>query len=355
MSRPLTEKYILGLLAVALCYPLVKHLLPVMTPFLLGFGLAVAAEGAVKWIHQKLGLCRGVAAGIGVTGVFILSVTVLILLSSLLLRQLGRLSQWVPAITDAISQGSLLLRQWLLSIAQRAPGNVRQVMTQMTQSLFDSSAGLLQQAVEKLPQMAGSALGKLSHGFVGGITAALSAFMISARLPQLRQQLTQKIPGHFSAIGKGFRRALGRWLLAQGKLAGVAFALLWLGFLILKIPQALMWAALVTMVDILPILGVGTALVPWSLVCFLQGNTPKALGLIGIFLVIWLARSVLEPKLVGKELGLDPLVTLVCIYAGFRLWGIWGMLVAPIVAVCVVQLWRQYQANDSASEPYESA
>ena len=101
-----------------------------------------------------------------------------------------------------------------------------------------------------------------------------------------------------------------------------------------------MLAGLITLVDAFPILGVGTVLVPWGILLLVQGNLPLGLGIFALYGVIWLVRSVLEPKLLGKELGLDPLVTLVCIYAGFRLWGIWGMLLMPILAMGITQVQK---------------
>ena len=100
--------------------------------------------------------------------------------------------------------------------------------------------------------------------------------------------------------------------------------------------------------DILPILGVGTVLLPWSLVSFLQGNNVLALGLLGVFAAVWLVRSVLEPKLIGSELGLDPLITLACIYGGFRIWGIPGMLLSPVAAISIVQLRRIWQRREAS-------
>ena len=354
MSRSMPEKLIFWILAIALVYPLAKILMPITLPFLLAMGLALAAEPAVAWMHRRLGLRRSIAAGISVTGVFVLAATVLTLLLSLLVRQLSRLTQLLPLVTDSIRQGSQLLQQWLLSAAERAPEGIRQTLIGIFEALFQSGSGFLQHTVEKLPQIAGSALGSLSNGLVWLITAVLAAFMISARLPQLRQQVTARIPQkwrtHFLPAARAFRKTLAGWLVAQGKLAGVTLALLSAGFLMLKIPHALLWAALVTMVDILPILGVGTVLVPWSLVSYLQGDTARALALLSIFVVVWLVRSVLEPKLIGSELGLDPLVTLLCIYGGFRLWGIVGMLLAPIAAICLAQLWRVGQ-KQGPSEP----
>ena len=99
------------------------------------------------------------------------------------------------------------------------------------------------------------------------------------------------------------------------------------------------------LVDAFPILGTGTVLVPWSLFSFLQGDYVLAFGLLILYGTTALTRSVLEPRLLGRQLGLDPLITLMALYAGYRLWGIGGMLLAPILAVAATQL---LSANQSA-------
>ena len=137
------------------------------------------------------------------------------------------------------------------------------------------------------------------------------------------------------------RRVLGRWFLAQCKLMSVTFGIVAAGLTLLRIPNSLLWALLVALVDALPILGTGTVLVPWGVVCFLQGDTPRAVGILGIYIAAALIRSMLEPKLLGKHLGLDPLVTLAALYIGYRLWGVGGMLLAPLLTVAVLQLRRE--------------
>ena len=99
----------------------------------------------------------------------------------------------------------------------------------------------------------------------------------------------------------------------------------------------MLWAFGICLLDALPVLGTGTVLLPWALICCLQLDKARAIGLVGIYVVISLVRSVLEPKLVGRQLGLDPLVTLFSLYAGYKLWGIGGMIVAPLLAVTVTQ------------------
>jgi len=164
----------------------------------------------------------------------------------------------------------------------------------------------------------------------------LSAFLISARLPQLKEALKSRLPqlgenAVFSRIKKG----LGGWLKAQLKLALLTCGVLAAGFLLLRIPYGVLWAVPVALVDAVPMLGTGVVLIPWALVVFLQGKTVMGIGLLLLCVVTMVLRGILEPKLVGKQLGLDPLLTLVFLYAGYRFWGFLGMILAPLLAAAV--------------------
>ena len=102
--------------------------------------------------------------------------------------------------------------------------------------------------------------------------------------------------------------------------------------MLLGVRNGLFWAVLVALVDAVPVLGTGTVLVPWALVELLQGQTLRGVGLLAVYGVALVSRTVLEPRLVGRHLGLDPLLTLVFLYVGYRFWGILGMIFAPMIA-----------------------
>ena len=318
-----------------------RHLFPILLPFLLGAALAKGAEPTVTFLAQKCHLPRWAATGAGVTVFFVLMVGLLMLMTSFLVRQVGRLSGLLPQLVEAVSSGLSSLERWLATFAQRLPQSMAQITQRYVENLFSDSSAMLEQAVSRVPQMASGLMGTLGQWALVLFTTVLSGYMISARLPALRSWCREKAPKlwqQYLPALKDMRRAAGRWLLAQGKLMGITFLLLAAGLFLLRTEHVLLLSALITLVDAFPILGTGTVLVPWSLVCLLQGNNARGIGLLGLYIVVWLTRSVLEPKIIGKELGLDPLVTLFAIYAGFCLMGIGGMLIAPIVAMLVTQL-----------------
>jgi sporulation integral membrane protein YtvI len=115
----------------------------------------------------------------------------------------------------------------------------------------------------------------------------------------------------------------------------LTFSELFLGFSILRVEYALLLALLVSLVDLLPVLGVGIVLVPWSIVMLLQRDYRLGAGLLILYGTVLLVRQIMEPRLVGKSLGLHPLITLFASYAGWRLFGVLGMLLGPVLALAI--------------------
>lgn len=327
------------------CFIFSKYWFPIVFPFLIGSVLALGAEPLTKRLQCNGRYPRWIAAFLGVTVLFILLLTALALLVAVLVRQLGKLSGLMAQLADTVSQGLGSLESWLLALSNRLPDSMEHVAIAGVQRLFSDGSQVLDQAVSRIPQMATGLVSVLGQGAFVTFTAILSAYMISARLPKLKALVKNKLPtpkcDQLRTALPGLRHAILGWLSAQGKLMGLTFLLLCAGFFLLKTGNILLLAALITLVDAFPILGTGTVLIPWSIVYLLQGNTARGIGLLGVYAVVWLVRSVLEPRLVGKELGLDPLVALFSVYAGLRLLGIGGMLIAPFAAMVITQLIKQ--------------
>ena len=345
MNQPILRKIITALLVFAALWLTGRYLLPIMLPFLMAGLLALAAEPLVFFPNGKLRLPRAAASGIGVLISLLLTVLLVLSLCALLLRQLGNLSGVLPDLGQTAQSGMESLEGFLLSLAKKTPAAVSPILSQGVENLFSDGTQVLDQITAKALSLASGVLTRIPDSALGFGTWILASFMISAKLPKLRQWLAQRIPDswrqqYFPAV-KQLRGNLSGWLLAQLKLTGITFLILTTGFFLLRIRHGPLWAALISLVDALPILGTGTVLVPWSLVCFLQGDHIQAVGLLGTYAAAALLRSILEPKLIGKQLGLDPLVTLTAMYAGYQLWGILGMLASPLLAVTVTQLAAQ--------------
>lgn len=327
----------------------IKYLLPVSMPFLLGAGLALAAEPGVKLLSGRLKLPRAAASGIGVGAVFAVICAALTLLVGLAVRELRVLAGILPQMELTARDGLNALQSWLLEASQRTSPGVRSLVQRNVMQLFSGSAELLDGITRRGLAMAGSFLTRLPDSALGIGTTVLAAFLTSAELPRIRQWLRAQLHRPYFQAAIDFlirlRATAGQWLIAQLKLLSITCLVLTVGFLLLGIEYAPLWAMLVSVVDALPILGTGTVLVPWSLVCLVQHNTGRALGLLGLYAATALTRSTLEPKLVGRQLGLDPLVTLIALYVGFRLWGLPGMILSPLLVITLISMFPQVQTQ----------
>lgn len=327
---------VLALLGILLA---VKFLLPFLFPFLLGAGLALAAEPGVRFLTARVHLPRAAASGLGVGAVFAAICALVTVLVGLLLREVRVLAGILPQMEQTAQGGLETLRLWLLNLSERASPGIRSLLQRNVNELFSDGTAMLDEMTRRALGAAGSFLTQLPDGALGIGTAVLAAFLTSAELPEIRQWLRGQLPKQPLQSVAGFlsclRATAGQWVIAQLKLVSITCLLLTVGFLLLKIEYAPLWAMVVGLVDALPILGTGTVLVPWSIVCLLQHDTARALGLLGMYAATALTRSTLEPRLLGRQLGLDPLVTLVCMYVGFRLWGIAGMVLTPLLVIAV--------------------
>ena len=343
MPRP-TVKSIATLLGVFLLIWLsIRYLLPIALPFLLGVTLSLAAEPVVQFLQKRLP--RSVASGIGVSLTLVFLSCIIVMLTSLLVRELSLLAGALPDLEETAVEGLSSLEVFLLDLTARTPDGIRPLLSGAVTELFSDGTAVVDRLVQRLPGMASSVLGHIPGSALTVGTGILSAFMLSVRLPKIRQWLhlhpVSVWLGQYLPALSSIRAALGGWIKAQLKLSALSFLIVLTGMLLLGIAYAPMWAFFTALVDAVPILGTGAVLIPWSLVSFLQGNHILAIGLLGTYAVAFLARTALEPRLVGKQLGIDPLMTLVALYAGYRIWGFAGMLLAPLLCVTATELIKK--------------
>lgn len=342
------RKYIPAVLGFAGIILFFRYLLPLLFPFVLGAALAFSAEPLVSFLCRRLRLKRPLATGIGISTAFSFLVLVVMVLGAFALRQIKNLAGFLPELEDSLQLGIDTADRTLRNLTGKVPGELGVVLTRNVEGLISNGDGLISRATAFLLKLASGILSHVPGSALAIATGIISSFMISAKLPAIRKWLGQMLSGEkLAPVVSGAKRlkiALLGWLKAQAKLSAVTFSVMLTGFFLLQIPRAPIWALAVALVDAFPILGTGTVLIPWSILSFLQGDHFLAFGLLGLYAIGALIRSVLEPRFLGKQLGLDPLITLMALYAGYQLWGIGGMILAPMMAVAVSQLLGDQRA-----------
>ncbi len=114
-----------------------------------------------------------------------------------------------------------------------------------------------------------------------------------------------------------------------------------LAFLKFDVPYPLLMSIIICIADILPILGAGTILIPWSVLSFATGNIKLGIGLLISYLIIMSVRQMLEPKLISQNLGVHPLITLISMYSGFKVFGVSGFLIGPVVMIILKNVFSK--------------
>ncbi len=301
-----------------------RILLPGGLPFLLGLGLARLARPLAARLRR---LPRGLAA--------FLSVTAVCLAAAAVLTGLG----W------ALWQGCAALH-----LASRLPDGMGEAAAQWVDRLFAGGSVVADSVSQGVFGCVTRVLGWMPQLLLFGLTALLSAYFLAGDAPRLRALAARHVPEEWRARGGQLlvrlRAALRGYVLAQGKLLLVTFGVVSLGLLAaLRRPHAVLLGALIAVVDALPVLGSGTVLLPWAAVSLLRGSGGLALGLTVTYAAAAFARSALEPRLLGRQIGLPPLLTLLSLYAGYRLFGLAGMILLPLAVLLAKQVWELAEGN----------
>lgn len=317
-----------------------RYLFPIILPFLLGWGLAAMAEPGTKFLQKKLHFPRCAASGTAVTLTLALLLTLLWFLAAIGYREMTLLAKGLPGLVTELTGRIALVRDWVIALIDRVPEGLAAPVRQAVSELFAGGSVLIEKATDTLLRFAGHMVEGIPGGALLAGTAVISGYMISAQMPALAERLRQNSiwSQRIRPAVQRLRCVAGRWLKAQLKLSGITLAIVWAGFLLLRIQNSLFWAFVTALVDAVPMLGTGTILIPWSILAFLNGDTVRGVGLLGIYVTAMVTRSGLEPRMLGRQLGMNPLTTLVALYAGFQIWGVTGMILAPILVVMAREL-----------------
>ena len=319
-------------------------LLPVFLPFLIGLLLALIARKPILLLQKRLKLPRWAASFLCVLLLLALIFAAVFLLCKTVCRELSSFLHTLPENLSALTGPLLRLENRLYALADRLPDGIGTGLHEGLRNFFESGAGLSTRLYERLFTFASGFLGKVPDLFLFLVTAILSGFMLACELPKISEYLTRKLPQSFleksNRVWQNLKTTFGAWLKAQAKLMGITFLIMTLGLMILNTAYPLLFALIVTLIDALPVFGTGIVLIPWSLLSFLQADTRRGIGFLILYGTAALTRQTLEPRLVGQQIGLAPILTLAALYAGYRVMGVLGMLLFPIAAILLKQFWE---------------
>lgn len=314
---------ILTVLGVYLTFKLAMFFLP----FLIAFIISLLIEPIIRLITQKTKLSRKISAIIVLVIVFLLLIGLLILGITTLISETTKLLEGLNTYVDTIYQGA----QNLIKSIDFSRFEVSEEVAHTIQNAIWEFLGTLSNMIKNLLTSLMGFLTSIPTIIIYVVITLLSIYFVCTDKLFILDQIEHHMPKEWvKKIGvhlKGITQTLGEYLKAQVTLILISFIISLTGlylfkFIGLEIEYPLMMALFIGFVDALPILGSGTVMVPWAIFLAFNGNMKLAIAVFVLWLMMTIIRQLLEPRIVGKHIGIHPLFTLIAMYTGFKLMGV---------------------------------
>ncbi len=231
------------------------------------------------------------------------------------------------------------VKSWLFLLPDEYIEYLSPFLMNAVQNLGRVVGTALTKIVQTIPKFAvNSAMSVPSVIIFVVITIFASITFVSERkniTERIKSYLPQKTKSLIKSVKSQALTALGGYVKTQLILMSITFTELLIGFLILKVDYSFILALSICIIDAIPILGTGTVLIPWGIVMFILGNVKMGIGLLLLYGVCLAIRQFCEPRVLGKQIGIHPLITLFAMYTGLKLIGFWGLIIGPILAMMI--------------------
>lgn len=324
------KKWILAGVAAAVILLIVPYSLPLIFAFL----TAVMLEGTVQWIIKRFSFRRLQAVLAVFIGFVLLLGVIGYNLVSIIAHQAVALSEKTPTFVKDFYRTAILplMHKWEF-YSKDFPVEVIAQIEETTEKNINALDSFLQQFIAGMINL----LAAIPGFMIEFLVFLIAFFLFSLELPNLKRKLESHLKDQTRQkvflVGSELNKAGIGFLKAQIILSFVTFVMAMAGMSILGVKYTGLLSLLIVAVDILPILGTGSVLVPWAVIAILQDNHFLGIGLIILFFVITVVRRVIEPKIYSSSLGISPLASLVSMYIGLKLMGIAGIFIGPIVVI----------------------
>ena len=327
-------------------YLFFDFLFGILLPFVLAFSLAVITHPMAERFAERLGASKRVVAVAFTLLALGLLFALVYLLFSRALIELQNFISYLIQEQGSIGEKLGMISSSIKGFLSRSPVELSGAFSWLSYFIEDPDAFFAEQMKNWLSRLSED-IPELVMRFARAMPAALlfllvtviACFYFAVEYDTVTGSLVGILPKKWQErlprLLTKTRTAAGQYLRAYCVLFLITFGELLLGLLALRVDYVFLLATLIALLDFLPIFGVGTALIPWALFSLLTGNTALGIGLAVLYLVITVIRQIIEPHIVGKSLGLHPILMLISLYAGLKIFGVIGVFAGPALALGV--------------------
>ena len=323
-------------------------------PFVIGWILSVIAGPLVTFLEKKLKIMKRLGSAITIILVLALCIGLIYLIISQIWEEISVLIRNFPSMYHDLERGMSQIGAQGNTLFERFPEQIQNSWATLMNNLDDTASSLIGRIGEPTIEVAGNVAKRIPSVLIGTIVAFVSAYFFIADKENLGEWVKKVVPKSITSrlllVGENLKYAMGGYFKAQFKIMGVVFAILLVGFTLMQIRFSILLAIAIAFLDFLPFFGTGTALIPWAIYKFLVGDYKMVAALVILYGVTQLVRQLIQPKLVGDSMGLNPLYTLFLLYLGYRVGSVLGMIFAVPVGLILLNLYQagafDYILND---------
>lgn len=330
---------------ILIIFLLLKYVIPFFMPFLIGFFISIILKPISRLICKK----SNISCKICGTLVVIITYTLLILLICII----G--SKIIEAIQSFYGPSNSIYENYIMPYINKANEFTITIMSQILPNLTEQTNDIIKIITNGLNQT----ISTISHSIImwiakigmsipnfliGLMFAIMSSIFISSDYNNIVSKITKLLPQNKKTLifkTKMYTiQTITKYFKAYSILMFLTFIELIIGFFIIGIENPIGIAALVALCDAIPLIGSGIIILPWCLTLLTTGNLKLGLELIVVNLIVGILHSFLEPKILGNQLGIHPLLTLIAVYIGIKLFGFLGIIFMPIIIQIAISLYK---------------
>lgn len=330
---------------IAIVFALLKYAVPLFLPFVIAFALSFMINPLIDKISKKLPKKHKKFMAFFIMLLFYVLITVILIL---IIMGIFSLSKYLIAYiseTDLIDNIHRNYNDIINTISVYLSGDIAKELSSFVSSLSESIQKLLLAISSKLGSWIAGATKSVPAFFVAFIFTILLSFFVTMQYSEVTEFIKRQAPNKLLKIADELKDILKttvlKYIRAMLMIMLITGIELFIGFEIIGIENGLLIAIGIAVMDAIPVLGTGLVMIPWIIFKFIQSDFHMGISLLILYGIVTVIRNIIEPKIVGDNLGINPIVSVVSIYIGFKTMGVFGMIIMPTVAQVLIELHKR--------------
>ena len=329
------------LAAILICFLFFKYLSPIFLPFIIGWLLSLLFNPLADRL-QNYKIPRGISALLGILILFAILGLLGFWSGNSILHRMQQFSENLPYYVDMAETKIAEFWNTFDTFCEKLPPKLQTSFLKFQ----EDATGLL---LSLIPKGNGGALGSVSNFFIAFFVALISAYFFTKDRDLIRREYQEHLAPllgiSVNTTKTELKASVWGYIKTQIILMGFTFSITITAMLVMKSPYPLLLSIVIALIDSLPFFGSGFILWPGAVIHLVTGNTFLAIGYMVLYAAIQVMRQILQPKILGMQIGLHPLLTLFSMYFGFKCIGVIGLIIGPIIAVILKAFFRLRNQN----------